>query len=103
MITGPIIAEIAALVGDPARATMVSALLDGRALTASELAIAARITPQTASTHLGKLTEAGFLAGGPKGGDPYFPAGAAPGAGQVRRVVGLPLPKRARYRPPSPG
>jgi hypothetical protein len=28
MITGPIIAEIAALVGDPARATMVSALLD---------------------------------------------------------------------------
>src|SRR6266481_6194173 len=43
MITGPIIAEVAALVGDPARATMVSALLDGRALTASELATAARI------------------------------------------------------------
>ena len=42
MITGPIIAEIAALVGDPARATMVSALLDGRSLTASELARAAR-------------------------------------------------------------
>jgi DNA-binding transcriptional ArsR family regulator len=61
MITGPIIAEIAALVGDPARATMVSALLDGRALTASELAVAARITPQTASTHLAKLTEAGLL------------------------------------------
>ena len=61
MITGPIIAEIAALVGDPARATMVSALLDGRALTASELALAARITPQTASTHLAKLTEAGLL------------------------------------------
>jgi len=54
MITGPIIAEIAALVGDPARATMVSALLDGRALAASELAVAARITPQTASTHLEK-------------------------------------------------
>jgi len=47
MITGPIIAEIAALVGDPARATMVSALLDGRSLTAGELASAARITPQT--------------------------------------------------------
>jgi hypothetical protein len=38
MITGPLIAEIAALVGEPARATMLSALLDGRALTASELA-----------------------------------------------------------------
>jgi DNA-binding transcriptional ArsR family regulator len=63
MITGPIIAEIAALVGDPARATMVSALLDGRALTASELAGTARIRPQTASTHLAKLTEAGVLSG----------------------------------------
>ena len=62
MITGPIIAEIAALVGDPTRATMVSALLDGRALSASELAFAARITPQTASTHLAKLTHAGLLA-----------------------------------------
>ena len=58
MITGPLIAEIAALVGEPARATMLSALLDGRALTASELAFAARVTPQTASTHLAKLTEA---------------------------------------------
>jgi len=61
MITGAIMAEIAALVGDPARATMVSALVDGRALTASELAFAARITPQTASTHLAKLTAAGVL------------------------------------------
>jgi hypothetical protein len=59
MITGPMIAEIAALVGDPTRATILSALLDGRALPASELAFAARITPQTASSHLAKLTEAG--------------------------------------------
>src|SRR5260370_27071212 len=48
MNTRPLIAEIAALVGDPARATMLTALLDRRALTASELAYAARITPQTA-------------------------------------------------------
>jgi DNA-binding transcriptional ArsR family regulator len=61
MISGPLIAEIAALVGEPARATMLSALLDGRALTASELAFAARVTPQTASTHLAKLTEAGSM------------------------------------------
>ena len=61
MIAGPIIAEIEALVGDATRATMVSALLDGRALTASELASAARITPQAASTHLAKLRDAGVL------------------------------------------
>src|SRR5207253_7202066 len=71
MITGPMIAEIAALVGDPARATMVSGLLDGRALTASELALAARITPQTASTHLAKLTEAGLLSVGRHGRHRY--------------------------------
>ena len=41
---------------------MLSALLDGRALTATELAYAARITPQTASTHLAKLTETGLIA-----------------------------------------
>src|SRR5438046_1423700 len=61
MITGPLIAEIAGLVGEPARATMLSALRDGRALTATELACAARVTPQTASTHLAKLAEAGVV------------------------------------------
>jgi hypothetical protein len=59
VITGPVIAEVAALLGDPARATMVTALLDGRVLAAGDLALAAGITPQTASTHLAKLTAAG--------------------------------------------
>ncbi|MEZ5934130.1 MAG: helix-turn-helix transcriptional regulator [Alphaproteobacteria bacterium] len=54
-------AEIAALVGDPARASMLHALLDGRALTASELASVSGITPQTASGHLARLTEAGLM------------------------------------------
>ena len=46
---------IAALVGDPARANMLTALMNGRALTASELAQEAGITPQTASSHLGMM------------------------------------------------
>ncbi len=54
-------AEIAALVGDPARAAMLHALLDGRALTASELAAIGGITRQTASGHLARLTEAGLM------------------------------------------
>ena len=45
-------AEIAFLSGDPARACMLHALMTGRALTATELARAARITPQPASSHL---------------------------------------------------
>ena len=51
---------VAALVGDPARANMLTALMTGRALTASELAHEAGVTPQTASSHLAKL-EAGSL------------------------------------------
>jgi len=55
-------AEIATLAGDPARAGMLHALMDGRALTASELARVAGITPQTASGHLARLVTAGLLA-----------------------------------------
>ena len=54
-------AQVAALSGDPARATMLHALMDGRALTATELARAAGVTPQTASGHLARMTPAGLL------------------------------------------
>jgi DNA-binding transcriptional ArsR family regulator len=54
-------AEIAALAGDPGRASMLNGLMDGRALTATELARLAGITAQTASSHLTKMTEAGLL------------------------------------------
>ncbi|MDP6832071.1 MAG: helix-turn-helix transcriptional regulator [Alphaproteobacteria bacterium] len=56
------LAKIAALLGEDSRAAMLAALLDGRALTARELAIGAGITPQTASFHLGKLCAGGVLA-----------------------------------------
>jgi hypothetical protein len=46
MNTGPLIAEIAALVGDPARATMLTALLDGRALPASGFDVSQTEAPQ---------------------------------------------------------
>ena len=54
-------AETAALAGDPARANMLWALMDGRSLTAAELARAAGVTPQTASGHLARLTQAGLI------------------------------------------
>lgn len=55
------IAHVAALVGEPARTAMLMALMDGRALTARELADAAHITLATASRHLGLLVEASLL------------------------------------------
>jgi DNA-binding transcriptional ArsR family regulator len=54
-------ATVAALAGDPARAGMLHALMDGRALTASELARAAGVTAQTASSHLARMTAAGLI------------------------------------------
>ena len=62
MVTTAAFAEIAALAGDPTRAGMLHALMDGRALTCSELARVAGITPQTASGHLAHMTVAGLLA-----------------------------------------
>jgi DNA-binding transcriptional ArsR family regulator len=51
----------AALIGDPVRAVILSALCDGRAQPAGALAYAARVSPQCASNHLAKLTEGGLL------------------------------------------
>ncbi|MFE1600045.1 ArsR/SmtB family transcription factor [Methylobacterium sp. ID0610] len=62
MVTTASVAEIGALIGDSARVAMMQALMDGRALTAGELAAAAGIAPQTASGHLAQLTAAGLLA-----------------------------------------
>src|SRR6266704_1990727 len=101
MNTGPIIAEIAALLGDPARATMVAALLDGRALTASELAFAARITPQTASAHLAKLTEAGLVSVVRNGRHRYFRLVSPAVVEMIDGIVAVALEKRPRYHPLS--
>ena len=54
-------AEIAALAGDPARVGMLHALMDGRALTATELARVAGVAPQTASGHLSRMTALGVV------------------------------------------
>jgi DNA-binding transcriptional ArsR family regulator len=66
------LAQVAALVGDPGRANMLDALLDRRALTASELAFTAGITPATASGHLAKLAEAGLILPARQGRHRYF-------------------------------
>jgi DNA-binding transcriptional ArsR family regulator len=101
MITGALIAEIAGLVGEPARATMLSALLDGRAFTATELASAARVTPQTASTHLAKLTEAGLVTAIRDGRYRYFRLASPRIAEMLDGIMAVALENRPRYRPLS--
>ncbi len=62
MVSTNQIAEIGMLVGEPARAAILGALMDGRALTATELSRIAGVTPQTASSHLARLTSANLIA-----------------------------------------
>ncbi|MBI0539636.1 transcriptional regulator [Roseomonas sp. KE2513] len=103
MVTTSAFAETAALIGDPARANMLAALMNGRALTAKELAEAAGVTPQTASGHLAQLTGAGLLAMARQGRHRYHrlaspavahmletimsvAAGGAPGSGRTKSL-----------------
>lgn len=101
VIPGPLIAEIAGLVGEPARAIMLTALLDGRALTATELARAARVTPQTASAHLARLTEAGLTVPIRDGRYRYFRLASPRVAEMLDGIMAVALENRPRYRPLS--
>lgn len=72
MQDNPNIVRVAALVGARARADILTALLAGEALTASELAQAAGVTKQTASSHLAKLVDAQLVAVQRQGRNAYF-------------------------------
>ncbi len=72
MSASPGFAITASLLADPARAIMLTALLDGRALPAGELAYAAGVTPQTASSHLGRLVDGGLISVEKEGRHRYF-------------------------------
>lgn len=94
------LAEIGALVGEPARTAMLVSLLDGRALTAGELASAAGVTPQTASGHLGRMLEAGLLAIERQGRHRYYRL-ASPAVGAMLEsmmVAATPPPIRTGPR-----
>jgi DNA-binding transcriptional ArsR family regulator len=88
MTSNAIFAEIAALAGDPARAGMLHALMDGRALTASELARVAGIAPQTASGHLTRMTTAGLLSVEKQGRHRYHRL-ASPGVARMMESIML--------------
>lgn len=101
MIEDMRLAEIAALVGDPARANILSALLDGRALTAGELAYAARVSPQTASGHLAKLTEGNLLTVAKQGRHRYFRLATPQVGHMLESILEVALSAPPRHRPAS--
>ena len=97
------LAVIAALLGDPTRAAMLQALMDGRALTAKELAFAAHVSPQTASGHLARLTEARLLSVAAQGRHRYFRLAWPAVAEMVEAIMAVasqtrPEPRRTAWK-----
>lgn len=103
MPDGPYIAEVASLIGDPARANMLSALKDERALTASELAFLARVSPPTASGHLARLTEARLVTVERQGRHRYYRLANADVADALEALMALAVAGAPRYRPAAAG
>lgn len=99
MKEGPDISRIAALMGDPARGNMLAALMDGRALTARELADAAGITAATASGHLRQLVEGGLLQDRKQGRHKFFSLAHGDVALAIEALMGLASAQTRRMRP----
>lgn len=101
MVAAANMVEVAALVGDTARATMLAALMSGQALTASELASRARISRSTASGHLGKLVGARLLAVTQKRRNRYYRI-ASPLVARmlegIKAVAAIEVPQRHQPR-----
>lgn len=91
-ILGQHFGEIAALLGDKARAIMLWNLLDGRAYTATELAVCANISAQSASNHLSKLVKANFLTVEKQGRHRYYKY-ATPAVAQAIESIASLLPE----------
>lgn len=89
MKDGPDISRIAALVGDPARANMLTALIDGGALTATELAMEAGVTKQTASAHLAQLAQAELITRAIQGRHHYFRLAGPEVAALIEALMGI--------------
>ena len=89
MKDGPNIARIASLLGDPARADVLTALLTDRALTATELASIAGVTKQTMSAHLAKLLDAALVDVHQQGRHRYFRLADEDVAGLLESLMGV--------------
>ena len=92
------IAALAALLGEPARARMLTALMSGVALTATELALEAEVAPSTASLHLAKLVEARVLSIEKQGRHRYFRLADDEVAEMLESLIGFATRRAAPVR-----
>jgi DNA-binding transcriptional ArsR family regulator len=100
MKEGPDIARIGMLIGDPARANMLTALLGGQALTATELSQTAGVTLQTASSHLSKLEGGGLILQRKQGRHRYYALADAAAGALLESIMGFAASRgHVRHRP----
>ncbi|MFH1556793.1 MAG: helix-turn-helix transcriptional regulator [Pseudomonadota bacterium] len=102
MASGNTIAEVASLIGDAARANMLSALMGGQALTAGELAHHAGVTAQTTSGHLAKLLDARLLAVEKQGRHRYYRLASPEVAQAIHALMTVAASGPKRHRPAGP-
>ena len=101
MTDGPYIAEAAMLIGDPARANMLAALLSGQAMTATELGLEAHVAPSTASGHLSKLVDGKLVLVTVSGRHRYFRLASKGVARVLEELMALASDGPRRHRPKS--
>jgi DNA-binding transcriptional ArsR family regulator len=95
MLDMPDITAVAALLGDPTRGRMLNALMDGRALTATELAIEGGVTASTGSSHLARLAKAGLVALVTQGRHRYYRIAAPEVATAIEGLMSI-APRNGR-------
>ena len=96
------LAHAAAAIGDPARANILLALMDGRALTAGELAWHAGVSPQTTSGHLATLADARLISVVRQGRHRYHRLASSDVAHVIESLSELAAAGPPRYRPTGP-
>lgn len=102
MRDGPDPSEPAALIGDPARAAILTALLDGRAWTASELCLQAGVGAPTTSAHLAKLVAGGLIAVVAQGRHRYYRLAGREVAAALEALMKIAAHTAPRKRQPGP-
>ncbi|OLP45607.1 ArsR/SmtB family transcription factor [Rhizobium oryziradicis] len=102
IVSGNMLAEHAALMGDPARANMLIALMAGQALTAGELAANAGVTAQTASGHLAKMVQSSLLAVEKQGRHRYYRLAGPSVAQALETLMALSAQQPQRQRRVGP-
>ena len=102
MVAAANLVEVAALVGDTARATILAALMGGQALTGSELAYLARVSRPTASEHLVKLTQARLVSVTRQGRYRYYRIASPLVARMIESIIAVAaIEVPSRYQPRS--